>query len=137
MQPTTARKILVVDDEPDIVAYVRALLEDNGFSVIEAADGREGFAKARSNHPDLIVLDISMPKESGVRMFRNLQEDKQTTGIPVIILTGISHEFKHFIENRRQVRPPAGYFDKPPDREQLLAKINEMLESKPVAAASA
>ncbi len=135
MEPTKSKKFLVVDDEPDIVAYVRALLEDNGFSVIEAVDGREGFARAKSDRPDLILLDISMPEESGVRMFRNLQEEAQTSGIPVIILTGVSHEFKRFIETRRQVRPPAGYFDKPPDRDQLLAKINELLEPRAVATA--
>jgi CheY-like chemotaxis protein len=137
MQLIKGKKILVVDDEPDVVAYVRTWLEDNGFSVIDAANGREGFAKAKSDHPDLIVLDISMPEESGVRMFRDLQGDEQTTGIPVVILTGISHEFKRFIETRRQVRPPAGYFDKPPDREQLLAKINELLGSKSDTVAAA
>ena len=130
MELTKGKKILVVDDEPDVVAYVRTWLEDNGFTVVDAANGREGFAKAKSDLPDLIVLDISMPEESGVRMFRDLQGDEQTTGIPVVILTGISHDFKRFIETRRHVRPPAGYFDKPPDREQLLAKINELVGSK-------
>ena len=99
--------------------------------------GGKALQKPRPTILTLIVLDISMPEESGVRVFRNLQGDEQTTGIPVVIMTGISHEFKRFIETRRQVHPPAGYFDKPPDREQLLAKINELLESKPVDAASA
>jgi hypothetical protein len=52
--------------------------------------------------------------------------------IPVIVLTGITHEFKRFIENRRHLRPPAGYFDKPPDREQLLAKVAELAGTKPI-----
>ena len=68
-----------------------------------------------------------MPEESGVRMFRDLQGDPETAGIPVVMITGVTHDFKRFIETRRQVHPPAGYFDKPPDREQLLAKINELL----------
>ena len=67
-------KILVVDDEEDITTFVGTLLEDNGYSVIKAADGKQGMAKAKSESPDLIILDISMPEESGVRMFRNLQE---------------------------------------------------------------
>jgi DNA-binding response OmpR family regulator len=122
-----ARKILIVDDEPDVVAYLGAFFQDNGFVVCSAADGREGFEKAKAEHPDLVTLDITMPEESGVRMLRSLQENPETAGIPVVILTGVSHEFKRFIETRKQVRPPAGYFEKPPDREQLLAKINEIL----------
>ena len=121
------KKILVVDDEPDVVAYLTTVLEDNSFTVISAANGREGMEKARAERPDLIILDVSMPEESGVRMFRNVQGDPETAAIPVVILTGVSHEFKRFIETRRRVRPPAGYFDKPPDREQLLAKIRELL----------
>jgi DNA-binding response OmpR family regulator len=125
-------KILVVDDEEDVTTFVGTLLEDNGYAVSKAADGKEGMAKAKAESPDVIILDICMPEESGVRMFRNLQEDGQTAAIPVIMLTGISHDFKRFIETRRQVRPPAGYFDKPPDREQLLAKISELIGAKNV-----
>ena len=122
-----AKTILIVEDEPDETSYLKALFEDNGFQVITAANGREGFEKAKSQRPELVTLDISMPEESGVRMFRDLQEDPVTSSIPVIIITGISHEFKRFIETRKHVRPPAGYFDKPPDRAQLLAKVSEVL----------
>lgn len=128
-QPKT---ILVVEDEADEVAYLTALFADNGYKVISAGNGQEGFDKAKAQHPDLITLDISMPEESGVRLFRDLQEDPATAGIPVVMITGVTHDFKRFIETRRQVHPPAAYFDKPPNREQLLAKINEIL--KPVAA---
>lgn len=130
MGEQTARKILIVDDEPDVIAYLGAFFQDNGFSVSAAADGREGFDKAKAEHPDLITLDITMPQESGVRMLRNLQEDAGTADIPVVILTGVSHDFKRFIETRKQVRAPAGYFEKPPNREELLAKINEILTAQ-------
>ena len=126
---STQKTILVVEDEPDQTAYLDTLFKDQGFAVITAGDGREGFEKAKSNHPDLITLDISMPEESGVRMFRDLQGDPATADIPVIIITGITHEFKRFIETRKQVHPPQGYFDKPLDREKLLAKINELLSA--------
>jgi DNA-binding response OmpR family regulator len=131
---TTPKKILVVEDEPDQIAYLDTLFKDHGFAVITAANGREGFEKAKSEHPDLITLDISMPEESGVRMFRDLQGDAGTSAIPVIIITGITHDFKRFIETRKQVRPPQAYFDKPLDREKLLAKVDELLspaERKP------
>ena len=129
MTENAKKKILIVDDEPDVVAYLRTFLEDNGFSVTTASDGKEGFEKAKTEHPELILLDITMPQESGVRMFRNLQEDAQSTDIPVVIVTGISHDFKRFIETRKQVRPAEGYFDQPPDRDQLLAKTNEVLSA--------
>jgi CheY-like chemotaxis protein len=127
---TTQRTILVVEDEPDQAAYLDTLFKDEGFAVITAQNGREGFEKAKTNHPDLITLDISMPEESGVRMFRNLQGDPATSDIPVLIITGITHDFKQFIETRKQVHPPQGYFDKPPDRKELLSKINELLGTK-------
>jgi DNA-binding response OmpR family regulator len=124
---STHKTILVVEDEPDQTAYLCALFEDQGFEVITAANGREGFEKATTKLPDLITLDITMPEESGVRMFRDLQGDPAASKIPVIIITGVTHDFKRFIETRKQVRPPQGYFDKPLDREKLLAKINELL----------
>lgn len=123
---TPKKTILVVEDETDEVAYLAALFEDNGFAVISAHNGRDGFLKARTHHPDVITLDVTMPEETGVRMFRELQEDASTADIPVVIITGVSHEFKRFIETRKHVNPPAGYFDKPPDRQELLAKIREL-----------
>jgi DNA-binding response OmpR family regulator len=127
MTEKPAKTILVVDDEHDLVEYLTSVLEDNGFHVAAAVNGKDGMEKAVAILPDLILLDVSMPEQSGVRMYRNLQEDARTSAIPVVMLTGVSHEFKRFIETRKRVRPPAGYFDKPPDREQLLAKIRELL----------
>jgi DNA-binding response OmpR family regulator len=128
MNDSRAKKILVVDDEPDVVAYLSAVLADNGYEVVSAQDGREGMAKTVAERPDLILLDITMPNESGVRMYRELHAGPETTKIPVVMVTGVSPEFKRFIETRKQVPPPAGYFEKPPDREKLLAKIRELLQ---------
>jgi CheY-like chemotaxis protein len=134
MAEPSGKKILVVDDEADVVTFVTTLLEDNGYSVIKAEDGKQGFAKAKAETPDLIVLDISMPEETGVRMYRNLKGDSQTAAIPVVVLTGISHEFKRFIETRKQVPPPDGYFDKPPDRAEFLAKVKELVSARKMKA---
>ena len=131
MSENTGKMILIVEDEPDVSAYLKAFFEDNGFKVITAANGKEGFEKAKAGSPDLITLDITMPEESGVRMFREVQADEATAAIPVVIITGVSHEFKRFIETRRQVHPPDAYFEKPIDREELLAKVNEILSAKP------
>ena len=84
------KKVLVLDDEPNVVAYLETLLQDNGYDTVSAGDGREGMEKARSEKPDLITLDISMPEESGVRFFRELKEDPDLAGIPVVIVTGVT-----------------------------------------------
>jgi len=127
MQDNTLKTILVVEDEPDVMSYLVTFFKVNNYNVLTATNGRIGFEKAKTEHPDLISLDITMPEESGVRMYRNLHDDPSTKDIPVIIITGVSGEFKRFIESRNQVDPPAGYFEKPIDREAVLAKIKEIL----------
>ena len=127
MKDSIAKKILVVEDEPDVMTYLETFFEDNGFEVITATDGKTGFEKAKNEKPDLISLDITMPEESGVRMYRNLFDDPVTRDIPVVIITGVSGEFKGFIESRRQINSPAGYFEKPIDRDAVLARIKEIL----------
>lgn len=122
----TPKKILVVDDEPDLLNFLGAFLEDNGFNVVFASDGKEGLKKAKEELPDLITLDITMPEESGVKAFRNIQEDEQTKDIPIIIITGVTSDFKQFIHTRKVVKPPAAYMEKPVDTAVLLAKINEL-----------
>jgi len=121
------KKILVVDDEPDLLNFLGAFLEDNGFDVIFAADGKECLKKAKQEQPDLITLDITMPEESGARALRNIQEAEETKDIPVIIVTGVTSDFKQFIHTRKVVKPPAAYMEKPVDTAELLATINRLL----------
>jgi len=127
MSDEARKTILIVDDEADVSTYLRAFFEDNGFDAVVAENGKLGFEKAKEIQPALITLDITMPEESGVRMFRDLQAEPATAAIPVIMITGVSHEFKRFIETRKQVDPPAAYFEKPVDREALLGKVRELL----------
>lgn len=124
---TSPKKILVVDDEPDLQNFLGAFLEDNGFEVIIAANGKQCIEKAKKEKPDLITLDITMPEESGVRAFRNIQEDPDTKDIPIIIVTGVTSVFKDFIHTRKVVAPPAAYLEKPVNTAELLEKINEIL----------
>jgi CheY-like chemotaxis protein len=123
-----SKKILIVDDEPDVVTYLATFLQDNGFTTVTASNGKEAFDQAVAEKPDLITLDITMPNESGVRAFRNLQEDDRTKNIPVIIITGVATEFKQFISSRKQVDPPTAYYEKPIDREEFLGKVKEILK---------
>lgn len=124
---SNGKLILVVDDEEDVLSYLTSLLEDSGYETVSAVDGAEGFRLAREKKPALITLDITMPEESGVRMFRNLQQTEETSKIPVIIVTGVSSDFKQFIESRRQVHPPEAYFEKPIDKDEFLRKVKELI----------
>lgn len=127
------RVVLIVDDEPHVVAYLEMLLEDHGHATVSAGDGREGLEKARAERPDLICLDITMPEESGVRMYRNLKEDPDLAAIPVIVVTAVTglggdpEPFRKFLSSRKSLRPPEGFFSKPIDREAFLRKVDEVL----------
>ena len=81
------RRILVVDDEPDVRSFFRTALADAGFEVVEAADGFEALDRIREAVPDLISLDLMMPRHSGVRFYRELQKDPSWAKIPVLVVT--------------------------------------------------
>ena len=135
------RTILVVDDEPHVVAYLEMLLQDHGYATVSAADGREGLEKAKSERPDLICLDITMPEESGVRMYRHLKEDPELAAIPVLVVTAVTglggdpEPFRKFLDTRKSVPPPEGFFSKPIEREKFMAKVDEIV-NKPVGLSS-
>lgn len=129
-----AKKILVVDDEMDIRLFMTTLLETNGFKPLAAEDGVKGLEIARQKKPSLIILDVMMPKESGVNMYRELKVDAKLKDIPVIIVSAVSrktfmHSQKVLDEYRGEKIPePAGYIEKPPEADELLKLINEILQ---------
>ena len=128
MADKIGKKVLIIDDEPDVVTYLKTFFEDNGFDTTTAENGKQGMIKMKEEKPDIVTLDITMPEESGVKFFRNAQDDPETQKIPVIIITGVTMEFKKFISNRKQVEPPIAYFEKPVDRDKLLDKMKEILK---------
>ena len=119
--------ILVVDDEPDIVAFLTTLLEDNGYRTLSARDGQEAWDRAKAEKPDLVSLDITMPEKSGVRFYRDFKNDADLGKIPVMIVTGVSDDFQQFISTRKQVPPPEGYISKPIVEKTYLEKVAEIL----------
>jgi CheY-like chemotaxis protein len=130
---TAPKKILIVDDETHIVTYLETLLQDNGYETILAYDGNEALDKARGEHPDLVCLDITMPKKSGVGFYRDLKDDPELSKIPVVIVTAVTgyggdpESFKEFISTRKQVPPPEGFVAKPIDREEFLDVVNRIV----------
>lgn len=120
------KNILIIDDEPDTITYFSSLLEDNGFNTISAKNGEEGMKMLEENEIDLVTLDITMPEMSGVKLYRNIRENDKWKNIPIIIITGVSDDFKSFISNRKQIPPPDGYLSKPVEGEQLVEKVKSL-----------
>jgi len=127
MQNENKKTILVVEDEEDVMDYLVTFFEDNDYNVITASDSTSGFQSAKDFQPDLISLDLSMPGESGLQLYRNLIDTKSTKSIPVLVITGFSNEFKSFFDKLESSESPIGYFEKPIDRDALLRKLKEII----------
>lgn len=84
-----SKKVLIIEDEPDHIMVIKARLEPMGYEVIAAIDGEEGFTKAKTAKPDLIILDIMMPSLDGFGVCRLMKADPATKGIPILILTAL------------------------------------------------
>jgi len=127
------KKILIIEDEPDVASYLEMVLQDAGYETVTASDGNEAMTVARLDRPDLVTLDISMPKASGTRFYKEIKTDRDLASIPVVIVTAVTgyggdpYGYEKFISNRRLVPPPEGFFPKPIDPKEFLAKIRELL----------
>ena len=127
------KKVLVVDDDVDIRKVVSKLVEKSGYEAIEAKDGVEGMGKVRTDKPDLIILDMLMPKESGVRMYHELKTEESLRDIPVIVLSAIPK--KSFLKSQKvldefagqSVPEPEAYIEKPEEPEELIALMKKIL----------
>ena len=126
--PLQGFKILVVDDEPDILTFLSVVLEDQGATVIQAADGEQALSLAIQEKPDLITLDLSMPGKNGGMVFEEIRNNPKIASTKVCIITG-KPELRRLIYER-PVPPPDGYLDKPVNEEGLLTNIRKILETK-------
>jgi CheY-like chemotaxis protein len=118
--PGDRKVVLVVDDEPDVRAYLSTLLEDHGFDTVTAVDGDEAMRKVERFHPDLITLDITMPEKGGVRFYKEIKQSEAFSSIPVIVVTGVSGDSEWFTSTHPGAPAPEGYLSKPIDQRQML-----------------
>ncbi|MCK5580674.1 MAG: response regulator [Candidatus Omnitrophica bacterium] len=118
------KRILIVDDEPEVTMMVRMRLEASGYEVISANDGKSGLEKAKQENPDLVMLDVMMPKMDGYKVCGLLKADIRYNKIPVIMFTARAPEEE--AEIMREVGADA-YVNKPLNAEELLAKIKDLL----------
>jgi twitching motility two-component system response regulator PilH len=128
------KKVLVVDDDPDVRLFSVTVLEEHGYTPLEAANGEEGLKMIKQEKPELIILDVLMPRQSGIRLYRELKTNKSFKDIPIIILSGIAK--KTFLRSQKaltefggkEVPEPKVYLEKPVEPEVLADEIKKILE---------
>jgi DNA-binding response OmpR family regulator len=127
-------KILVVDDDPDIREAIRAVLEAQSHQVVTAGDGEEGLSKLKEERPDLMILDLLMPKMDGFAVLKELQDPRLSkySNLPVMILTSVRED-----ASRRRYELETGlelnfddYVEKPIDPHTLVNRVEKLLEKR-------
>lgn len=128
-----SKKVLVVDDDPDVRSFVVTVLEENQYVPLVAQDGVEGLEVIKKQKPDLVILDVLMPRGSGIRLYRELKTDDLLKQIPIIMFTGIA--LRSFLKSQKvldefkgqEVPEPDVYLEKPIEPEELAAAIKKKL----------
>lgn len=115
-----AKKILIIDDDANVVDYLTSLFEDNGYDTCQAMDANEGLEVAKEERPDLITLDLEMPGDWGPRFYRKMSQEQSIKNIPVIVISGISG-------NEYAIGKAVASLSKPFDREELLNIVKETI----------
>jgi len=121
---TGRRLILVADDDADILALIKAVLERSGHEVVAVADGAEALAGVRMRRPDLAVLDITMPLVDGLEVLRRLRADSETAALPVVLLSAQAQEADVV---RGFATGASAYMKKPFSPRDLVARVAELL----------
>jgi CheY-like chemotaxis protein len=115
-----SKRILVVDDEADVRKFLTAVLEKRGYETLTAEDGRQAFSIAERERPDLIILDLMMPHQTGTDFYRRLMKDKVLCQTPIIVVSGLAG--RHLA-----LKEPVAVFDKPIDPEEFGAAVDRAL----------
>ncbi len=124
------KKILIVDDEQDVLAYFEAVFQDSGYDTVVARDGFEGFELAKSEKPDLITLDITMPEQSGIKTYYQFKKHWALKEIPVIIIAAADESYKNFLNELNGFSTPEAFLSKPIDPQELLKVVADILSNK-------
>jgi len=123
-------KILLVDDDPDFVEMHKAVLENNGYTVVEARSGREGLDKVRAELPDLIILDLMLEKhDTGFSLSKRIKSDPLFKKIPILMVTSVAEVtgYRFSLEEDGYWMKTDEFLDKPVEPKALLSKVEELL----------
>lgn len=124
------KKILIIDDEPDVNTYLEAVLKSNGYETYSISEVENALEKVKEIHPRLICLDIMMPKETGISFYSKLRKDKKFSKIPVIIISGVveSEKFSiHSFVSDKSIPAPECYMEKPINVENFIKKVKQLI----------
>ncbi len=127
-------KILIVDDDPDILEALQMIIEDTGYQVVTAEDGVEGLANLKAENPDLLILDLLMPKMDGFAVCKELQDPRWSKfrDIPILILTSVREEAsrrRYELETGLQLNV-ADYVEKPVAPDVLLQRAERLIKKR-------
>jgi two-component system alkaline phosphatase synthesis response regulator PhoP len=122
-----AKKILIIDDEKDMQVYLGTLFRKAGYETETAINGEEGLILAKTFQPDLITLDVMMPKKSGIKAYREFRTAPDSKAIPIIVLTGLTKQEDFFGENLGDLTRPDAIVEKPIERERFLKIVKKLL----------
>ena len=126
------KRVLIIDDEPDVVAYLQTVLEANDYEVRHIGDALQGLDNVREFKPDLICLDIMMPRETGLSFYQRLRRHKKFERIPVMIISGASpdgeFDVKSFVTDEN-ISPPDYYMEKPIDVDNFIDQVEKLIAS--------
>ncbi len=122
----TKKYVLIVDDDPDLVETVCMMLEDKGYEVGKAYDGVEGEEAIKERHPDLLVLDVMMPRKDGYKLCAELKADKATRDIPIILLTAVGEAVPttSYTHAQGMSTEAEEYIPKPVDSKTLVEAVD-------------
>ncbi len=126
-----AKKVLMIDDDPEFIDAITNILDAKGYDVVSAVDGKEGVAKAKVENPDIILLDVMMTtKSEGFDVARELSKDASLKGTPVIMLTGVRKEMNlpFGFEPDEDWLPVKAFLEKPVKPEVLLKAVEENIK---------
>jgi CheY-like chemotaxis protein len=115
-----SKKVLVVDDEADVRRFLSAVLNKAGYETVTAENGSQALEVAKNEKPDLVCLDLDMPKETGTGFYRKFSRGKEYEDTPVIVVSGLAGR-------DLAVKKPVAVFDKPINPEEFLAAVEKAL----------
>lgn len=128
MKNSYNKTVLVVDDEADVRNYLKSALENYGFNVLTASDGFEALELLKTIVPDLISLDLVMPRHSGIKFYHDIQKNKKLSKIPILIVTGHAHDELGKVDfDELMMHGPGVYLEKPVKPETYIEKVCQML----------
>lgn len=123
-------KILIIDDEPDTVVFLETYLEDQGYHTCSAMDGEQGLAMLKAEAPDLVLMDLRMPRRTGMQLYREIWSQRPLQNIPIIFISGLP-DVKIFDNSCTPLPEPAARLDKPINLEQLQDAVTAALKRVP------